>query len=258
MPVRQRADDRAMKLSPTLTGAVFSLAMLVSLPAGSALAAGSRPVPLAETGTWCLAPNTTCIDGPWWQAQPEPSAARSAPLATFAGLDGLRADPAFAEAVRLLWQWPEGRKELIGAARHGVQIRQGPRHPHGDSDSFATYDDDTLTVEVAYEDLDVPTWMLADLLAHELRHANDMSQLPGGWEGSQGCFELEQRAYSTEQRYMAWLDSRFGGLPSPTAEYDAGLSYAADDLYTNMLEIGQAEDIVGLVHHDYADTCTDD
>jgi hypothetical protein len=247
-----------MNLSPSLGSALFSLAVLLSLPASSALAAGSRTIPLADTGNWCLAPNTTCTDGPWWQAQADRSTLRNAPLASFVGLDGLRADPDFGEAVRLLWQWPEGRKELIGAATHGVQIHQGPRHPTGDSDSFATYDDDTLTVEVAYEDLDVPTWMLADLLAHELRHANDMSQLPGGWEGSQGCFELEQRAYSTEQRYMAWLDSRFGGLPSPTAEYDAGLSYAADDLYTNMLEIGQAEDIVGLVHHDYADTCTDD
>jgi hypothetical protein len=247
-----------MNLSPSLGSALFSLAVLLSLPASSALAAGSRTIPLADTGNWCLAPNTTCTDGPWWQAQADRSTLRNAPLASFVGLDGLRADPDFGEAVRLLWQWPEGRKELIGAATHGVQIHQGPRHPTGDSDSFATYDDDTLTVEVAYEDMDVPTWMLADLLAHELRHANDMSQSPGGWEGSQGCFELEERAYATEQRYMNWLTSRFGGLPSASAEYNAGLSYAADDLYGNMLGIERTSDIVGLVHHDYADTCTDD
>jgi hypothetical protein len=252
------ADDRAMHASRALAGALISFVVLLSLPASSALAASSRPIPLVESGAWCLAPNTSCADGPWWQAQSDRGSLHSPPLSTFAGLDGLRADPDFGEAVRLLWEWPEGRKELVGAAKHGVRIVQGPRHSSGDSDSFATYDDDTLTVEVAYEDMDVPTWMLADLLAHELRHANDISQSPGGWEGASGCFSLEERAYATEQRYMTWLKSRFGTLPSAGAEYDAELSYAADDLYSNMMELDQEADVVALVHHDYATTCTDD
>jgi hypothetical protein len=248
-----------MHRSPALAGALFSLAILLSLPTSSALAAGSRPIPLADTGTFCLASNSSCDDGPWWQAQSDRSSGRTAQFVTYDGLGGLRSEPDFAEAVRLLWQWPEGRKELIGAAQNNVKILEGPRHPSEASDSFATYDNDTGTVEVAYEDMDVPTWMLADLLAHELRHANDLGvQSTQTWDGAAGCFKLEERAYATEQRYMSWLADSYGPLPSATAETNAELSYAADDLYGNMMQIDRAPDVVPLVLHDYADTCTDD
>jgi hypothetical protein len=242
----------------TLTSAVFGLAILLAGPASSGLAAGAdQPIPLVGSGSWCLPDNSSCDDVPWWQAQSERSSARRRQAtATYVGLDGLRSDPNFAEAVRLLWQWPEGRAELVGAAERGVQIVQGPRHPSKDTDSFATYDEDTRTIEVAYEDLDVPTWMVADLLAHELRHANDLA-LPEDtyWAGSAGCFALEQRAYATEHRYMAWLAERFGALPDADAEADAELSYAADDLYANMMQIDQTDDVNALVAEDYADTC---
>jgi hypothetical protein len=242
---------------PLVVSLVLGLAILVSAPLSSALAAGaSRPIPLVNSGAWCLAPNTSCTDGPWWQAQSERTSGRlRQATATYAGLDGLTSDPDFGEAVRLLWQWPEGRQALIGAADRGVQMVQGPRHPSGETDSFATYEEDTRTIEVAYEDMDVPTWMLADLLAHELRHANDLGSLDQSWDGSAGCFALEERAYSTEQRYMAWLAGRFSKLPSASAELDAGLSYAADDLYTNMLQIDGAANIHDLVHEAYAGTC---
>jgi hypothetical protein len=135
---------------------------------------------------------------------------------------------------------------------------QGPRHSSENSDAYATYDDDTNTLEVAYEEMDVPTWMLADLLAHELRHANDLgSQSTHTWVGPAGCFTLEERAYATEQRYMRWLADAYGPLPSASAETDADLSYAADDLYANMMEIDRAPDVVPLVLRDYAETCTD-
>jgi hypothetical protein len=244
-------------LSHTLVSAFFGLALLLSLPASSAFAIGSGPIPLVDTGAWCLAPNTSCVDGPWWQAQPDPSSAPSGKFTTYVGLDGLRSDPDFAEAVRLLWQWPEGRQELIGAAGRGVRIVQGPRHRGRSSDTFATYEEETRTVEVAHENMDVPTWMLADLLAHELRHANDLAQGTQAWDGSTGCFALEERAYRTEQRYMAWLVSRFGPLPSETAARDAELSSAADDLYLNMMQIDRVVDVLGVVHQDYAEACSD-
>jgi len=247
-----------MRRTQPLICALIGLASLLALPTSSALAAGaSRPIPLPNTGGWCLPANTSCDDVPWWQAQTERTSGRHRQAtATYVGLDGLSSDPDFSEAVRLLWQWPEGRKELVGAATRGVQIVQGPRHPQADTDSFATYDEDTRTIEVAYEDLDVPTWMLADLLAHELRHANDLA-LPEeeAWAGSTGCFALEARAYATEQRYLVWLAARFGRLPSATAEQDAELSYAADDLFANLIQIDRSADVVALVAEDYADTC---
>jgi hypothetical protein len=209
-----------MNRTRALAGALFCLAIILSLPTSSAFAASDRPIPLVETGSWCLAPNTSCADGPWWQAQSDRSSGKPVALTTYAGLDGLRSDADFAEAVRLLGEWPEGRQELIGAARYGVRITQGPHRKGGHSDSFATYDDETRIVEIAYESMDVPTWMLADLLAHELRHANDLGQSPKGWDGTKGCFSLEERAYSTEQRYMSWLAARFGSLPSASAEFD--------------------------------------
>src|SRR5207244_4239442 len=143
----------------------------------------------------------------------------------------------------------------IGAAGRGVQVVQGPRHPGEDSDSFATYEDDTRIIEVAYEDMDVPTWMLADLLAHELRHANDRGLPDSMLADTSGCFALEERAYTTEQRYMDWLVARFGALPSAEAESEADLSYAADTLYANMMQIYQTEDMAALVEADYAGTC---
>lgn len=229
--------------------------MLLAVPSSSAFAA-SRPIPLVSTGSWCLPQNSTCQDGAWWQAQSERTSARlRQATATYVGLDGLTSDPDFGEAVRLLWQWPEGRRELIGAADLGVTIVQGPRHPSANTDAFATYQESTLTVEVAYENMDVPTWMLADLLAHELRHANDMGQSGNTFAGRTGCFALEERAYTTEQRYMTWLSDRFGPLPSDAAETAAELSYAADDLYANMMHLNDTEDVVALVRSDYADAC---
>jgi hypothetical protein len=241
-----------------LTSLFFGLAMLLAMPMQSAMAAAgtSRPIPLVSTGSWCLPQNSSCQDGPWWQAQSERTTVRlRQATATYVGLDGLTSDPDFGEAVRLLWQWPEGRRELIGAADLGVTIVQGPHRRNATTDSFATYQESTLTVEVAYEDMDVPTWMLADLLAHELRHANDLGQPGDAFAGRKGCFALEERAYATEQRYMTWLANRFGPLPSDAAETDAELSYAADDLYANMMHLNDTEDVAVLVHSDYADTC---
>jgi hypothetical protein len=247
-----------MHRTRTVISALFGLAILLAGTNSSTLAAGaSQPIPLASSGIWCLPANTSCDDGPWWQAQTERTSARLRQVSTtYVGLEGLRSDPDFAEAVRLLWQWPEGRQELIGAAERGVQIVQGPRHPSGDTESFATYDEETRTIEVAFDDLDVPTWMVADLLAHELRHANDLALAEDVyWTGSEGCFALEERAYASEQRYLAWLAGRFGALPSAAAEIRAELSYAADDLYANMMQIAESEDVVGLVREDYAETC---
>jgi hypothetical protein len=245
-----------MPRTPAFVAALFSLAILMSLSASPALAA-SRPIPMVDTGAWCLAPNTSCEDGPWWQAQFDRSKGRTGQSTTYAGLEGLHSEPDFAEAVRLLWQWPEGRQELIGAAESGVRIVQGPRRRGSHNDAFATYNDETHIVEVAYEYMDVPTWMLADLLAHELRHANDLAKPTKAWDGSKGCFSLEERAYTTEQRYMNWLTKRFGSLPSETAELDAELSYAADDLFTNMMAIYQVADVAPMVHQDYAEACSD-
>jgi hypothetical protein len=242
-----------MTLFPPLAGAWLSLVLLLSLPAAPALAE-TAPIPLAETGAWCLAPNTSCADGPWWLAQPQLGVAPRGQT-TYVGLDGLGSDPDFAEAVRLLWQWPEGRQQLIGAAALGVQIRQGRRLRGADSDSFATYDDEALIVEVAYENMDVPTWMLTDLLVHELRHANDLGSSPSDWDSVEGCFSLEQRAYEAEKRYMLWLQERFGPLPSEDEEWEAGLTVAADDLYANMMDLHRLTDVVSVVHDDYADTC---
>jgi hypothetical protein len=246
-----------MTRSQPFTSAFLGLAILLAMPISSAFAASaSRPIPLASSGSWCLAPNTSCEDGPWWQAQSERTTVRlRQATATYVGLDGLTSDPDFGEAVRLLWQWPEGRRELIAAADRGVTIVQGPHRPSANTDSFATYQESTLTIEVAYEDMDVPTWMVADLLAHELRHANDLG-LPGDmWSSRQGCFTLEERAYATEQRYMTWLANRFGPLPSDAAETDAELSYAADDLYANMMHLNNTDDIAAQVRIDYANAC---
>ena len=86
-------------------------------------------------------------------------------------------------------------------------------------------------------------------------HANDMGQPDDVWSSRTGCFALEERAYATEQRYMTWLANRFGPLPSDAAETDAELSYAADDLYANMMHLNNTDDIAAQVRIDYANAC---
>jgi hypothetical protein len=218
--------------------------------------AASAPLSLPDGTNWCLPSNSSCTDDIWWQVHSERASGRL-PTATFVGLDGLKTDPEFAEAIRLLWLWPEGRDELLGAAGRGVQIVEGPRQARDDSDAFATYQESTRTIEIAYEELDTPTWMIADLLAHELRHANDLRKGEDAWDSVAGCFGLEGRAYATERRYMRWLANTFGPLPSADAEQDAYLSDAADELYANLMRIYDSSNVTRLAQRDYADTCTD-
>jgi len=158
----------------------------------------------------------------------------------------------FREAIDLLWQWPEG-KELLRSANHSrVAVIAGT----SGGSSYADYRKAFSLVTVNARFTEVSTWMLADIIAHELRHATDASA--GLWQArtAANCYSNEQSAYATERRFLVWLSRTLHpeGLPN---RYDllALVSLADRELANNLYDIGTTGDLQGLVRRDYHESC---
>ena len=117
----------------------------------------------------------------------------------------------FAEAIALLWIWPEGRELLQTAADNGVVIYSSPEIARR---AFAAYRPANRTLLVNPQFTEVSTWLLADVLAHELRHASDHANNTRMGATYADCVAREQIAFQTENRFVHWLADRQGGLPS--------------------------------------------
>jgi hypothetical protein len=201
-----------------------------------------------DTEQLCFTANKSCGRDAWWVEWNE---LQDTAYVQYAAVgDGFATERRFDEAVSLLSQWPEGKELLRSANRGHVAVVTG--NPKG----YASYRAAFSLITVSQQFTEVSTWMLADVLAHELRHAAD--DATGLWQANtpENCFGAEQSAYSTERRFLFWLRHTMHpeGLPN---RYDllAVVSPADRELALNLYEIGTTDSITGLVRRDYHETC---
>ena len=181
--------------------------------------------------------------------------------------DGARADivayrpaPGFAfearfiEAVALIWQWAEGKGLIQDAGSNSVFVVTVPEQAL--PTSFAGYVPTLKGIGVSRRFTQASTWMIADVLAHEMKHASDDFQ--GQFRGTSydACITREQRAYEVESRFLRWLSNRMGGLPS-AREVAARLSADDNQLYINIRGIADSPNPSALASQDYRRHCAE-
>jgi hypothetical protein len=233
-------------------------------PPGVAGAAGAAPTRPAAPSSYefptigppgdpakftCLERNPSCNRDPWWMEWNELQ--ESNPVQYRFVEPGFTTEARYIEAVWLIWQWPEGQELLKDAGSWGVLVTTAPA---SDSGPFASYRRGLKLIRLNGLFTQSSTWMVADVLAHELKHASD--DKAGLFVGNSfsDCITREQRAYSVEQRFLRWVAGRFGGLPSESA-VAASLSSNDLDLYENLATIARAPDVNQLAFEDYQAHC---
>jgi hypothetical protein len=207
--------------------------------------------PESVPGLVCQRSNPSCGRDQWWRErneldQDEPPASQ---LAQFAFLPpGLVAEQRFVEVIWLLWHWPEGQTLLSSAADNGLTIRTLMATQL--VDAFAAYSPQSRAVVVNGDFAGASTWMVADVLAHELKHAADTNV---GTDFAT-CIAREKAAYDVEVRFLNWMAELYRGLPSPE---QVRPSFFNRDLrlYMNLYEIGTSSDIAAVVNRDYRGHC---
>ncbi|MCC6179336.1 MAG: hypothetical protein IT305_28855 [Chloroflexi bacterium] len=192
--------------------------------------------PPSGTGWPCLQANPACGREPWWAQRNQLSDSHRVQF-RYLG-PGLVADYRFAEAVALLWQWPEGRQLVQQAANHGVEMVVTGDLP---DTVYAAYQPSTRRLLLRSPFAAVPTWLQATVMAHELRHAFDHRSAKPVSSSSAACFGTEHAAFRTELRLARWLSDRFGGLPTPE-QARSRLNDDAMGLYEELLMTAQAND----------------
>lgn len=208
------------------------------------------PAPPGEAGLPCLPANPSCRREAWWAEWNE---LQWDDLVQFEFLGpGLVAEYRFAQAVWLLWQWSEGQFLLREGAAHGVAIFSAPFA----AANFADYAPVQRVIHISPDFTSTSTWMLADLLAHELKHAADSRAGVLASRSYADCIAREQSAYAVEHRFLAWVAERFGGLPAAD-QVRARLSRADFLLYRNLLEIARSGDVDAEALEDYRRACAE-
>ena len=163
---------------------------------------------------------------------------------------GLVTEGRFIEAIWLLWKWPEGQELLRSAADHGVMILA---HPSADK-AVAYYSHAVRAIVINPRFQEASTWMVADVLAHELRHAADHRSGHRTVGTYDACIAAEQAAYQTERRFLVWIVERFEGIPAPQRVADT-LSEDDHTLYSNLFSIAAAPDVDLKALEDYRQNC---
>jgi hypothetical protein len=228
----------------------MSLASLPRQELTSAVPAMPRIEAPREDQRWsCFPENPSCARGdPWWVEWNE---IQSETLVEPAFAPGLVAERRFVEALWLIARWQDGRTLLSEAGLNGVWILSVS--PETAQSALGRYSDTTNVLEVNRRFSESSTWLIADVLVHELQHAVDdrHGEFRGG--GYARCI-LEQRAYSQESVFIRWLRERMGGVPSP-AEVRARLSRDDFILYSNVMSVANAPDPRLQAVRDYPEVC---
>ena len=227
-------------------------------PAGPRQTASGRSIPTGyiysvveapreENLLSCLQANPSCNRDPWWVEWNE---LQSDELVQYSFVGpGLITEFRFIEAIWLLWKWPEGQALLSDAAEHGVAIVADPSADQ----VIAYYRESVRAIVINPRFAEASTWMVADILAHELRHAAD--RFSGIEVNSyEACIAAEQAAYQVERRYLVWTVQRFGGIPAPR-QVASTLSEDDFDLYANLFSIAAAPDVDLKALEDYRQNC---
>ena len=204
-----------------------------------------------EDVTWsCLAANPSCSrNDPWWVEWDE---VQSSELSEFSFAPGLVAEARYTEAIWLIWRWPEGRTLLQEAGLNGVWILTFP--PEWAAPAYAMYSDAANALVVNRRFTETSTWLVADVLVHELQHAIDdrRGEFRGG--GYARCI-LEQRAYAQEASFLRWLTGRMGGFPAAT-QVQTRLSAEDYQLFRDAVRIASAPDPRLAAVADYPHLCS--
>jgi hypothetical protein len=196
---------------------------------------------------YCLSANPSCGRDEWWV---EWNDIGSDDLVQYAFVGpGLVTEQRFVEAIWLIWQWPAGKNLLRAAANSGVLIESD-----AEAEGFGYFVPSEARLAVNQGYTEVSTWMLADVLVHELRHAFDTQA--GLYQGRSyaACIIREVRAFRDELRYLRWIRDRFGYLPSVTAIQD-NLSRQDQAMYADLLDSIETADLTARVQEMYQDQC---
>ena len=200
---------------------------------------------------WCVSWNPSCGRDVWWVTWSEP---QESDRVDYAFAPGFWSESRFIEAVWLIWQWPEGRDLISQAAQNQVALITLPERVV--PDAFAAYAPELDAVGVNRRFTEASTWMIADVIAHELQHAVDDFNQAFVERTVADCVTREQRAYEVESRFMSWITQRMGGLPSRNEVRD---TLSEDDLvlYLNITAIANAPDPAALATRDYRQACSE-
>lgn len=209
-----------------------------------------EPYP-TDDGWACFATNPSCGRDPWWaewnELQDETHVTYSAIGSHFV------TERRFAESIDLLWQWPGGKALLQQADTSGVTVIS---LSYDRQIAFATYSPQRKLIAMNSRFTTEPTWMQADVIAHELSHAADDAHGVNGGSNSADCLAGETQAFVVQQRFLVWLTRTLEpeGLPS-VAVITGRVSAAHAELARSLYEIGFSTDIPSLVRRDYDGTC---
>ncbi|MCC7371120.1 MAG: hypothetical protein IT306_22080 [Chloroflexi bacterium] len=226
----------------------------------SAIGAGRRRTPNefvfrtidqapANNGWPCLSRNPSCGREEWWAQWNELQDSNWLQYKYIGA--GLVTEARFAEAISLLWLWPEGRELLTTAANHGVAIYSSQEIARR---AFAAYRPADRTLMVNPNFTEVSTWLLADVLAHELRHASDHATTTRMGGGYGDCVAREQAAFNTERDFVRWLAERQGGLPS-SDEVSKLLSQEDFALFSDIYRTLNSPNLNAQVEESYRSIC---
>ena len=103
--------------------------------------------------------------------------------------------------------------------------------------------------------MQVSTWLLADVLAHELRHASDHATGTRMGAAYADCVSREQVAFQTEANFVRWLADRQGGLPS-SDQVSKLLSQEDFALFTDVFHTLTSENLNAQVEESYRSICS--
>jgi len=199
----------------------------------------------------CFATNPACGRDPWWA---ESNELQDTTHVTYPAIGPhLITERRFAEAMDLLWQWPEG-KVLLRQAEQSSVLVIGLDYDR--QTAFATYSPQRKLVAFNSRFVMTPTWMAADVMAHELSHAADDAHGVNQQPTSADCLAGETAATQVQQRFLVWLTRTLQpqGLPS-LAVVIGKLSPEQAELATSLYEIGFSTNIPKLVSQAYDGAC---
>jgi len=208
--------------------------------------------PYPADSSWrCFDENPSCKRDPWWAEWNE---AQDATHVTYSALGThFMTERRFDESIDLLWQWTEGKSLLQQADASGVLVIS---LSYDRQTAFATYSPQRKLIAINSRFTTAPTWMLADVIAHELSHASDDANRVNSDGNSAACLAGETSATLVQQRFLVWLTRTLEpwGLPS-VGVVSAQLSAVHAELARSLYEIGFSTDIPHLVQQNYDGTC---
>jgi hypothetical protein len=194
-------------------------------------------------GFVCRVGNVGCGRAPWWAQRVTPQQ-RYLVQYEFLG-PGLVTEARYAEAVGLLWEWPEGR-DLLSQASEQHEINVVTVVGFAPANVYAHYQPGDTSVRFGSAIADGPTWLVATVLVHELTHATDEEIQFSNFGGREHCLRVEARGYHAEAEFIRWVAGEYGQLPSDE-EAAALLSPTSRRLLSDSRDLAAAEDLASFV-----------